>query len=178
MSSSCASKWYPFALSLYHSCFPHVINLAVQAIYAALEDGTSLEKQYLLGNIDHVSEAPVDGMCFPEGVTRNSYQHALKSDTVGVARRLIATCRVSGKRREEFANTIIEGNDAHLWRDQDGNVMERKALELLRDCKTRWSSSHVMLDRVLEMLPVCLLWLPLAHSDFVCPRLSRNSFNV
>ena len=38
--------WHPYLIL--RSCFPHVINLAVQAIYAALKDGKGLEEQYLL----------------------------------------------------------------------------------------------------------------------------------
>lgn len=139
----------------HYSCFPHVINLAVQAIYAALKDGKGLAEQYLLGHIDSISESALEAMTLPDGVTQDDYLCALKADVVGIARKLIAACRISGKRWEEFADTIIEGNRNGTWTDGDGNVILIKPLQLLRDCETRWSSTHLMVDRVLIELPVC-----------------------
>lgn len=144
-------------LTFRNSCFPHVINLAVQAIYAALKDGKGLDEQYLLGNVDDANEAALKGVALPKGVTIDGYRHVLKADVLGMARKLIAACRLSGKRREDFVDTIIEGNLNKTWVDDDGNLMSRKALQLLRDCETRWSSTHNMVDRVLTMLPVCFL---------------------
>lgn len=142
-------------LTSYCSCFPHVINLAVQAIYAALKDGKGLEEQYLLGNVSCVDEDALKRMTLPEGVTKDDYVCALKTDILGTARKLIAACRISGKRREVFVDTILKGNRDDKWMDIHGNVITRKALQLLRDSDTRWSSTHHMVDRTLEMLPVC-----------------------
>ena len=139
----------------YCSCFPHVINLAVQAIYAALKDRKVLEKRGLLGNLNGVDEASLKATVFPGGVTGDAYLCALKADVLGVTRKLISNCRVSGQRREEFVKTVLEGNEREEWEDDDGNFFSRKALQLLRDCETRWSSTHLMVDRALEMLPVC-----------------------
>ena len=145
-------------LTSHHSCFPHVINLAVQAIYAALKDGKGLEEQCQLEN-----DATLGGVALPEGVTRSSYLSALKADVLGTARKLVATCRISGKRREEFVDTVLDGNSNETWVDGDGNPMSRKALQLLRDCETRWSSTYNLVDRVLTMLPVSFsitdIWL-------------------
>lgn len=140
-----------------HSCFPHVINLAVQAIYAALKDGKGLEQQYLLGGFGCIDKAALERMTLPPGVTKEDYLAALTADVLGTARKVIATCRVSGKRREEFLDTILEGNLDETWVDDDGNPMSREALQLLRDCETRWSSTFLMVDRFLVMLPVCLI---------------------
>ena len=139
-----------------HSCFPHVVNLAVQAIYAALKDGKGLGQQYLLGGLQSCfSEATLTGIVLPRDVTVDGYLQALTSDVLGVARKLIAACRISGRRREEFVDTILEGNLGETWFDDDGNQISQKSLQLLRDCETRWSSTHLMVDQVLEMLPVC-----------------------
>ena len=138
-----------------YSCFPHVINLAVQAIYAALKDRKGLEQQYLLGG-GHINEAAVKQMVLPQGVTRDDYVQVLAADVLGTARKLIAACRISGKRREEFLDTILHGNTNETWKDDDGNPISMNALQLLRDCETRWSSTYLMVDRVLVMLPVCL----------------------
>lgn len=138
-----------------YSCFPHVINLAVQAIYAALKDGKGLEQQYLLGDLGCIDEAALQEMVLPQGVTTDNYLHVLTADILGTARKLIAACRISGKRREEFLDTILEGNLNETWKDDDGNLISKEALQLLRDCETRWSSTYFMVDRVLVMLPVC-----------------------
>jgi hypothetical protein len=52
------------ACLLHTGCFPHVINLAVQAIYAALKDRKGLEEQYLLGNIKSLDETIIKDMDF------------------------------------------------------------------------------------------------------------------
>ena len=92
---------------------------------------------------------------FRGGVTGDAYLRALKVDVLGITRKLISNCRVSGHRREEFIDTVLDGNESEEWKDKDGNSFSRKALQLLRDCETRWSSTHLMVDRALEMLPVC-----------------------
>ena len=147
-------------ISLQHSfpprsCFPHVINIAVQAVYGALKNGKGLENQFLLGEFGCVNEAALKNMVLPKGVTKEDYLTALKADVLGTAQKLVATCRVSGKRREEFLATILEGNLDETWVDDDGKPISREALQLLRDCETRWSSTFLMVDRVLVMLPVC-----------------------
>ena len=67
-----------------YRCFPHVINLAVQAIYAALKDRKGLEQQYLLGG-GHINEAAVKQMVLPQGVTRDDYVQVLATDVLGTA---------------------------------------------------------------------------------------------
>jgi hypothetical protein len=139
------------------SCFAHVINLAVQAIYAALKDGKGLEEQYLLGASTQISDAALSTMTLPRGVTVADYQHALETDVLGTARKLVAACRVSGRHREEFEDMILKGNLEEKWKDSNGNPCPQRVLQLLRDCETRWSSTYLMVDRVLEMLPVCFV---------------------
>lgn len=137
------------------SCFAHVVNLAVQAIYAALKDGHGLGEQYLLGGSAYVDEATLRDLVLPEGVTVDSYLKALKADVLGVARKLIAACRASGRRREEFVDTIVKGNQNMSWPKVNGTYVPMDVLQLLRDCDTRWSSTYLMVDRALVMLPVC-----------------------
>jgi len=139
-------------------CFPHVINLAVQAIYATLKDGSSSDAQYLLGNIPEVTEEALQTMPLPDGVTIEEYRAALVADVIGTARKLVAACRSSGQRREDFELTIQEGNEAGSWIDSEGNSFSLPVLQLLRDCEIGWSSTFLLLDRVLTLLPVCTLW--------------------
>lgn len=143
-----------------YRCFPHVINLAVQAIYATLKDGSQSDAQYLLGNLPELTEEALQAIHLPDGVTVEGYRAALKTDIIGVVRKLVAACRVSGQRREDFELTIQEGNKAGIWTDFDGNPLSLPALQLLRDCETRWSSTFLMLDRVLTLLPVRMSWPP------------------
>ena len=126
----------------------------MQAIYATLKDGHGLEEQYLLGGPTHVDKATLRDLVLPEGVTVGGYLEALKADVLGVARKLIAACRASGRRREEFVDTIVKGNQNMSWPKVDGMFVPMDVLQLLRDCDTRWSSTYLMVDRALVMLPV------------------------
>jgi len=136
-------------------CFPHVINLAVQAVYATLKDESNSDFQYLLGNLPELTEEALQAMPLPDGVTIEGYRAALVADIVGMARKLVTACRSSGQRREDFELTIREGNEAHSWTDSEGNPLLLPVLQLLRDCETRWSSTFLLLDRVLTLFPVC-----------------------
>ena len=118
-----------------------------------------------MGNFGCIDNAALEKMVLPQGVTKEDYLQALTADVLGTARKLVSTCRVSGKRREEFLETILQGNLDETWVDDDGNPIPREALQLLRDCETRWSSTYFMVDRVLVMLPVCFAMLSFIISD-------------
>ena len=136
-------------------CFPHVINLAVQAIYATLKNESNADIQYLLGNLPEFTEEEMQAMPLPDGVTLEEYRAALATDIIGTARKLVTACRALGQWREEFKLTIREGNEAGTWMDSEGNPLPLPVLQLLRDCETRWSSTFLLLDHVLTLLPVC-----------------------
>ena len=93
-------------------------------------------------------------MHLPDGVTIEEYRKALAADIIGIVRKLVSACWASGQRREDFVLTILEGNEAGSWTDSNGNPLPLPVLQLLRDCETRWSSTFLMLDRVLTLLPV------------------------
>ena len=81
------------------------------------------------------------------------YADALTSDPVGRIRSLVAACRASGQRRDDLEAVIKNGNEAKRWeRIRPGGV---PVVRLLRDCPTRWSSTCMMIDRVLLLYPVC-----------------------
>ncbi|EPQ60967.1 hypothetical protein GLOTRDRAFT_30409, partial [Gloeophyllum trabeum ATCC 11539] len=84
------------------------------------------------------------------------YAQALSQDAVAAARSLVVACRASGQRREDFQKTIINGNNSRDWEPP------LPANELLRDVDTRWSSTFLMIDRLLEMYPAvnCFLHHP------------------
>ena len=87
-------------------CFPHVVNLAVQAIYATLKNQSNSDIQYLLGNLPEFTEEEVQNMPLPDGVTLEEYRTALATNIIGIARKLVTACRASGQRREDFELTI------------------------------------------------------------------------
>ena len=117
-------------------CFLHVINLAVQAIYATLKDESNSDVQYLLGNLPEFTEEALQVMPLPDGVTIEEYRTALAADIIRVAWKLVMACRASGQRHEDFELTIYEGNKAGTWKDSKGNPLTLVVLQLLRDCET------------------------------------------
>ncbi|KZT21839.1 hypothetical protein NEOLEDRAFT_1072768, partial [Neolentinus lepideus HHB14362 ss-1] len=83
----------------------------------------------------------------------DEYLEALNGDPVARARSLVTACRASDQRRTDFQKTIQEGNEGNLF---DVNLPEN---ELLRDVDTRWSSTFLMIDRVLELYPAISCFL-------------------
>ncbi|KAL1691530.1 hypothetical protein GGG16DRAFT_53277 [Schizophyllum commune] len=77
-----------------------------------------------------------------------AYQDALKADVVSKARKLINAIRSSGQRREAFEKSIKTQNDKGGWGDPPQLL---RVVGLLRDVDTRWSSTLVMIDRLLEL---------------------------
>ncbi|KAL1671439.1 hypothetical protein EV122DRAFT_226580 [Schizophyllum commune] len=77
-----------------------------------------------------------------------AYQDALKADVVSKARKLINAVRSSGQRREAFEKTIKVQNGKGGWGE---NQQILRIVSLLRDVDTRWSSTLVMIDHLLEL---------------------------
>ncbi|KAJ7159171.1 hypothetical protein C8R43DRAFT_882138, partial [Mycena crocata] len=79
----------------------------------------------------------------------------LESDPVGNTRQIVAACRGSGQRRADVKQIIADGNARFLW-GESGII---RVVQLLRDCETRWSSTFLMSDRLIELYPVCHIFL-------------------
>jgi hypothetical protein len=96
---------------------------------------------------------PADPMAPYTQVLRDNaeYLEVLKDDVVAAARSLVTACRASGQHREDFRNTIAEGNEEGGWGDPPEPL---RNVVLLRDVDTRWSSIFRMIDRVLELYEV------------------------
>lgn len=78
------------------------------------------------------------------------YNEALQRDPVRRCRNIVNALRKSDIRRKGLAETIEEGNNSPGgW-----NGEKLRVLQLLRDVETRWSSTFLMIDRVLELYPV------------------------
>ncbi|KAL1738946.1 ribonuclease H-like domain-containing protein, partial [Schizophyllum fasciatum] len=121
-------------------CFPHVVNIAVKAGIKALDD---------LGIYDYDPVSKPDGfkMAF-ELFSDIAYQDALKADVIAKARKLIHAVRASGQRREAFEKTIRVQNELGGWGEPPQLL---RVVGLLRDVDTRWSSTLIMIDRLLEL---------------------------
>lgn len=94
------------------------------------------------------------------------YGDALQGDPIGRVRKLVSDCRASGQRRRALQDVIRDSNKMKSWpqtvMDFD-SLMLPDALktggvlpdvQLLRDCETRWSSTFLMITRVLTLYPV------------------------
>ncbi|OSD06551.1 hypothetical protein PYCCODRAFT_1442690 [Trametes coccinea BRFM310] len=79
-------------------------------------------------------------------------------DPVQQVRDLVTALRQSGQRRNELQQFIAQGVAVGRWNHLPQGE-QIKPLQLLRDCETRWSSTFLMLDRVLLLYP--------AISDFL-----------
>lgn len=135
-------------------CFPHVINIAVQTGVRQLTappenssdpypDNIADEDPFWASNFDPEQYA----IARNERLARDEiYCLALQADPIAQARNTVHASKASGRRREEFQDTIREGNKNKTF----GEDSLPEAV-LLLDVDTRWSSIYVMVDRVLEL---------------------------
>ncbi|KAH9925069.1 hypothetical protein B0H21DRAFT_700969, partial [Amylocystis lapponica] len=133
-------------------CFPHVVNRGVQ---------TGLDQ------LTCVADARVSTSQPASGTTDDDDDNPVKS-----ARSLVTACRASGQRREDFKSTIETGNKENTF----GNKKLPDAV-LLRDVDTRWSSTFLMIDRVLEMNPAIERFLALPKQDKIS-KLALSSIDL
>ncbi|TEB27308.1 hypothetical protein FA13DRAFT_1883877 [Coprinellus micaceus] len=119
-------------------CFTHIVNLAVKA------------------GLIHLTELCVSDEELDEGtralVENPMYASLLQGDHVKCGHQLAAFIRDSGLQREDFEAVIQKGNEEGSWgTDQDGNPIQLCVVGLLKDVDTRWSSTFLMIDRVIEL---------------------------
>ena len=137
--------FYLCLLILCPSCFPHVINIAVQTALDALVERQGAGLGY------HPDTGKV--ICGP----LDHYSTILLSDVVKMCSTLVASCRVSSKRRMVLKDIINEGNREGTWLDKNGKPYSITVTQLLRLVCTRWSSVFWMLDRIVELEKVCII---------------------
>lgn len=119
-------------------CFPHTINISVQHGLAELPKVNILLEMLNSESIELRDED-------------HAYIEVLRGDVVDGARTLVGKCRSSSQRRDNFQEAIEEGNTSSAF----GGGVTKNALELLRDMAVRWSTTFLMIDRMLELYPVC-----------------------
>ena len=78
------------------------------------------------------------------------YALALSEDPVRAARTLVTKARQSILRREEFEKIVGEC----IENESFGEGVHPPGTQLLRDVDTRWSSTFLMIDRLLSLYPV------------------------
>lgn len=85
-----------------------------------------------------------------------AYLEALRKNILNRCRDIVTTCRASSQRLDDFEDSISDANKSSLWgQDAFGDpITVSPARQLLRDMVIRWSSKFLMVDRVLELLPV------------------------
>lgn len=120
-------------------CFPHCVNIAVQTVVDELQTNP----------VDPILNTAASEADVPH-LTR--YASALNADPIGKSRDLVTTCRSSGGRRKELQTIIAHGHATGSWMQEEGH--EIPSVQLLRDCKTRWSSTFLLIDRMLLLYPV------------------------
>ena len=82
----------------------------------------------------------------------------IKSDPLRRAQVLVQVLRSSGQCREGFQRHIIDGNKRKWFhkKDEEGHRVTARVpqLQLLRDVKTRWDSTYLMLRCLRQLRPV------------------------
>jgi hypothetical protein len=70
-------------------------------------------------------------------------------DVVALSRKLANALRSSGQRLDDLSSVIRKGWDDELWTPEE--VPDHA---VLNDMDVRWSSTFLMIDRILELYPV------------------------
>ncbi|KZT28411.1 hypothetical protein NEOLEDRAFT_1035922, partial [Neolentinus lepideus HHB14362 ss-1] len=102
-------------------CFPHIVNLACKAVLGAMTD------------MSYAAENAANYVPNDDSVT--TIADAIRRDPVATTRTLVRVIRASSIRRQYFAEVQ--------------KALQQKDLQLLRDVDTRWSSTLLMIERVL-----------------------------
>lgn len=126
-------------------CFPHTINIAVQHVLRKMSSVTAPENddddpEYLTG-----PAMADEGRRF--GQTFNA---ACAQDPITRLRKIVMAIRSSGQRRDALMAWIETGNKSGLFVYQNRPV-QIEAKQLLRDVRTRWDSTYLMITRCIEM---------------------------
>lgn len=154
-------------------CYPHIINICVSHIVKSVarlsggrtfgpvdihdseDDECPTDDEDGVGNSeDEESDGNDDEEILERDPELEEWLEALKKDPVQKARKVVRTVRSSGQRRDAFQTTISSGNQMRVFKDDDGDVVELRNLQLLPDVKHRWDSLYLMLDRMQELKPV------------------------
>ena len=140
---SCLPGLYILRIHPNTRCLPHIINLSVKAGLKKITEVNSTDPK--TENQDDEDED--NWLLLSDIASRDDeYQQILRGDVIAEARHIVTACRSSGQQCEEFMEIIKEGNKSGTF-GQGG----LRVVALLRDMDIHWSSTYLMVDRVLEM---------------------------
>lgn len=89
---------------------------------------------------------------------KQTFEEAAKRDPIALGRAVVQSIRASGQCRQNFEETIKDGNAKHWFgTNLEGEFIVVPFLQLLRDVKTRWDSVYGMISRLRVMRPVRLI---------------------
>ena len=131
-------------------CFPHIINIAVHVVSTCM---SSTEVPDCNDDPEVSYEAETDG-CNKD----QTFEDACAGDPINRLRKIIIAIRSSGQRKDAFNAWIVTGNE-HGWFILKGAPVKIIARQLLRDVRTRWDSTYLMIRRCIEMRLVCIYFL-------------------
>lgn len=129
-------------------CFPHIINICCQHVIKEFTD------------TDLVDAAKAFTAATPSShPSAQTFAEACARDPIALGREVVQALRASGQRRDQFKETIKDGNTRrHFFVDGQHDAISLPVLELLRDVRTRWDSVYYMMRRLRELRPVCHLY--------------------
>jgi hypothetical protein len=116
-------------------CFPHIINILVKHLLDEHQDAD-------------FSDVKDSWTVRATKVKKELYLAAVRGNTLQRARDVVNTIRVSNSRRNQFRDIIISGNQSELFCNDTGEKIQLPVVELLRDEKTRWDSTFIMINRL------------------------------
>jgi len=126
-------------------CFPHIINIAVQAVLSMMSS---------VGAPDGDDDDPDDETDEENTDKRRgfgqTFEAACAQDPIARLRKIVVAIRSSGQRRDAFQSWIESGNKSGLFVLQNKPV-QIEPRQLLRDVRTRWDSTYQMIKRCIEM---------------------------
>lgn len=126
-------------------CFPHIIHICVKHVVESFSDSL----------LEEIEDAWFDA--FPDDTDRENYAAAVRRNPIKLARLIVIAVRSSGLRRDDFLDTIKQGNSKNWYRAPGSPVETVPEHELKRDVDTRWDSTYAMMDRLIEMRVVSRL---------------------
>ena len=162
-------------------CFPHVVHICVTHIIKqfakssqrgpdCVDDG-EMDELVDLGEVlevaerieEHSDSDEEDLADVPEGPPWNesqqTYEQALDRKPLDLVRRIVRAIHASNQRWEFLKQLILDGNKSGRFKDASGNAMKILVHKLPLDVKTRWDSTYLMINRVLQARPVRVISL-------------------
>jgi hypothetical protein len=126
-------------------CFLHIINTCCQHVIASLT------------NVNLTESVKVFVETLPPGLLeQQTFEDAVKWDSVALGRNIVCVLQSSGQRRDLFEDIICDGN-AKGWFLDDSDSPKPYTVpsgQLLHDMVIRWDTVYFMVKCLQEMCPV------------------------